>query len=118
MHSRRTVGKRLLTGIAIPLFGPAASDVRLGVHTVSFRELRQPGVDEVDTIIRALTDCGVRECELFAPQVEARYGGEHASHSGSKSVMSPQMMRRELRKWRLRTPPTYFRAIGEKFKAA
>jgi sugar phosphate isomerase/epimerase len=32
--------------------------------------------------------------------------------------MSPQMMRRELRKWRLRTPVSYFRAIGDTFHKA
>jgi len=32
--------------------------------------------------------------------------------------MSPQMMRRELRKWRLRTPTSYFAAIGARFHKA
>ena len=94
--------------------------VSLGVDTRSFRELpREPGPDEADTIIRALTACDVRACELFAPQVEPRYGGSHGSgHRSSMSVMSPQMMRRELRKWRLRTPLAHFRAIRDKFTRA
>ena len=32
--------------------------------------------------------------------------------------MTPQMMRRELRKWRLRTPPGYFESIGRRLKTA
>jgi sugar phosphate isomerase/epimerase len=93
--------------------------VSLGVDTRSFRELpREPGPDEVDAIIRALTACEVRACELFAPQVEPRYGGSHAEHRPAMSVMSPQMMRRELRKWRLRTPFAHFRAIRDKFTRA
>jgi sugar phosphate isomerase/epimerase len=94
--------------------------VRLGVHTASFRELpRKPGLEVVDAVIQALTDCEVRECELVAAQVEPAYGGSHgAGHHGAKSTMSPQMMRRELRKWRLRTPLAHFRAIGDRFKRA
>ena len=96
------------------------SGVRLGVHTSSFRELpRKPGIDEVDTIIEAIAACDARECELFAPQVEPQYGGSHAAagHT-SMSKMSPQMMGRELRKWRLRTPLDHFRVIGNTFKKA
>jgi sugar phosphate isomerase/epimerase len=98
------------------------SSVSLGVDTKSFRELpREPGLDEVDAIIRALTACEARACELFAPQVEPRYGGSHghgAAHRPAMSTMSPQMMRRELRKWRLRTPLAHFRAIRDKFTRA
>ena len=123
MYTRREFGKRTLSGLAMPRFGrlgQIVSGVRLGVHTYSFRELpRKPGIDEVDTIIQAMADCNVRECELFAPQVEPRYGGRHdAGHHATMSVMSPQMMRRELRKWRLRTPLDHFRTIGSKFKKA
>ena len=89
----------------------------LGVHTSSFQALLGPGSDPVDVLVRALTACGARECELFAPQVEAQFGGPHGGH-GSMSSMSPQMMRRELRKWRLRTPPAYFQAIGSRFQQA
>jgi sugar phosphate isomerase/epimerase len=94
--------------------------VPLGVDTRSFRALpREPGLDEVDAIIRALTACDARACELFAPQVEPRYGGSHgAGHRPAMSVMSPQMMRRELRKWRLRTPFAHFRTIRDKFTRA
>jgi hypothetical protein len=86
----------------------------IGVHTSSFQSLLKPGGDPVDVLVQAMTACGARECELFAPQVEARFGGPHAGH-GTMSSMSPQMMRRELRKWRLRTPLSYFQAIGSRF---
>jgi hypothetical protein len=89
----------------------------IGVHTSSFQSLLRPGSDPVDVLIGALTACGARECELLAPQIEARFGGPHAGHGGMSS-MSPQMMRRELRKWRLRTPPKYFEAIGSRFRKA
>jgi sugar phosphate isomerase/epimerase len=123
MYTRRELWKRTLAGLAIPMFDPLGqivSGVRLGVHTNSFRELlRKPGIDDIDTIIQAMTECGVRECALFAPQVEPQFGASHgAGHRAAMSVMSPQMMRRELRKWRLRTPLDHFLAIGDKFKQA
>ena len=89
----------------------------IGVHTSSFQSLLVPGRDPVDVLVRALVACGARECELLAPQIEARFGGPHAGH-GSMSSMTPQMMRRELRKWRLRTPPRYFQEIGSRFQSA
>jgi hypothetical protein len=89
----------------------------IGVHTSSFQSLLVPGSDPVDVLVRALAACGARECELLAPQIEAQFGGPHAGH-GSMSAMTPQMMRRELRKWRLRTPPRYFQEIGARFQKA
>jgi sugar phosphate isomerase/epimerase len=123
MYTRRELRRYTLAGFASSMFGPLGqivSGVRLGVCTNSFRALpRKPGIDDVDTLIHALTECDVRECELSAPQVEPRFGGSHgAAHRAAVSVMSPQMMRRELRKWRLRTPLDHFRTIGDKFKQA
>ncbi len=47
------------------------SGVRLGVQTYSFRELMRPaGGDLVDPIIAAMKECGLTECELWAPQIE------------------------------------------------
>ena len=121
MYSRRELGALTLGALAAPLaggFAHAASGVRLGVHTYSFRSLpRTPGRDPIETLIQALVACDARECELFAPQVEAQFGGAHAGHHAMSS-MSPQMVRRELRKWRLRTPLGYFHTIGTRFQKA
>jgi len=89
----------------------------IGVSTSSFESLLAAGRDPVDVILEALAACGARECELLAPQIEPRFGGPHAGH-GSMSAMTPQMMRRELRKWRLRTPPRYFHDIAARFQKA
>ena len=123
MYTRRELGTRTLAGLTMPMFGRVGqivNGVRLGVHTYSFRELpHKPGIHDVDTVIQAMTECDVRECELYAPQVEAQFGGNHGGgHHAAMSVMSPQMMRRELRKWRLRTPLDYFREIGNTFQKA
>jgi sugar phosphate isomerase/epimerase len=121
MYSRRELGKLTLAGLAAPLFGGfahVANDVRLGVQTYSFRNLpRAPAHDAIETLIQALAACHVRECELFAPQIEAQFGGAHGGRHAMSS-MTPQMMRRELRKWRLRTPLGHFRTIGTRFQKA
>src|SRR3954447_5527526 len=75
--------------------------------------------DSVDALILALSECGTRECELFAPQVEPiGLGGHAAGHHATVASMTPQMMRRELRKWRLRAPIAQFASIGGRLQKA
>jgi sugar phosphate isomerase/epimerase len=116
MLTRREFAALTLSTIAPPSLARAqtVSGVRLGVQTVSFRELmRPPGRDLVDPIIAAMKDCGLTECELWAPQIEpASAGGRGAP---------PEQVQRErnvLRTWRLETPLDHFRAIRRKFESA
>jgi sugar phosphate isomerase/epimerase len=135
MYSRRDIRRVTLAGLAglaAPLVGAASTaaaaitgadtvgGIQLGVHTSSFRDLpHRPGRDSVDALIEAIADCGVRECELFAPQIEPiGFGAHEAGHHTAMSAMTPQMMRRELRKWRLRTPIAQFTAIGGRLQQA
>ena len=130
MYSRRDLASFTFAGLAAPRLGaaravraaagdPAAGGVRLGVQTSSFRDLpRRPDADTVDTLIQALTACDAAECELSAPLVEPSFGGHNSRHHAAMSSMSPQMMRRELRKWRLRTPIAHFSAIGRRLQKA
>jgi sugar phosphate isomerase/epimerase len=121
MYNRRELGRAAFAGLAarfLAAVAPAAGDSGLGVQTCSFRGLRRAaGTDPIDALADAVGACGVRHCELFSPQVEAQFGGEHAGHH-TMSAMSPQMMRRELRKWRLRVPDSYFRSIAGRFARA
>jgi sugar phosphate isomerase/epimerase len=111
MYTRREFGRLTLGGAALPLFGrdfavfgdSKVGGVRLGVQTYSFRDLpRAEGADHIDVIIRAMKECGLSECELWAPQVEPRLGRDG---------------RPELRTWRLDTPIEHFRSIKQKFDA-
>jgi sugar phosphate isomerase/epimerase len=121
LYSRRGIAHLAIAGLAAPVLGAfGAGPVRLAVNAASFRGLpRKPDGDAIDAVIQALTDCGVRDCELSASLLEPSYGaepGEH--HHATMAAMTPQMMRRELRKWRLRTPASYFEAIGRRFERA
>jgi len=81
--TRRDFVKTSFAGL--PLYAALAgkidsmvSGVRLGTITYSFRELpRSPGaLDAVDVVIKALTECGIGEIELFSPDLQPRLARE------------------------------------------
>ncbi|PYS21647.1 MAG: hypothetical protein DMG11_27680, partial [Acidobacteria bacterium] len=94
-YSRRDFVKVALAGIPVSMalgakIDSIVSGVRLGAITYSFREMpRTPGAaDAVDIMIKACTECGIGEIELFSPHLEPALG----------------RAREDLRKWRLSTP--------------
>jgi sugar phosphate isomerase/epimerase len=116
MLTRREFGALALSTVALPsvLRAQTISGVRLGVQTYSFRELtRPPGGDMVDPIIAAMKECGLTECELWAPQIEpSNVGG------GRPTPEQAQQARETARTWRLETPLDHFRTIRKKFESA
>jgi sugar phosphate isomerase/epimerase len=119
MYSRREFGQLALAGVAVPLLGRLADSkvggVRLGVQTYSFRDLpRAEGADHIDVVIKAMTDCGLRECELWAPQVEPRFG----PIGRGTAPETRQKARQDLRAWRTETPIDHFRSVRKEFDAA
>ena len=116
MYTRREFGLLTLSSLALPALGRAqtVAGVRLGVQTYSFRDLpRAPGADLVDPLIKAMTDCGLTECEFFAPQLEPPQ-----PFGRGRPPEEVQRARDDLRKWRLDTPLDHFRAIRKKFESA
>jgi len=91
---------------AVPFLGGIDSvvkGVRLGTITYSFRDLpRTPGAeDAIDVMIKALTECGIGEIELFSPHAEPA-----------------QRSREQLRQWRLSTPAQHFKEVRKRFDDA
>ena len=129
--TRREFGKLALAGLAFPTFGRRrdsadliVAGVRLGVQTYSFRDLPRtarrdvPGtVDGIESVIRAMTECGLSECELFAPQVEPESSAGRGRRGAGPSPEAVKA-REDLRKWRLETPLDHFRDIKKRFDAA
>ena len=125
MYTRREFGLLTLAGL-VPLrlkpdttdAGSAAlgldsviSGVRIGAQTYSFRDLpRTPDGDAIDPVIKAMMECGLTECELFAPQVEPRQPetGRGGGRGGARSPEA-EKARADLRKWRLETSLDHFR---------
>lgn len=124
MYTRREFGKLALAGLALPRIAGAAvspivNGVRLGVQTYSFRDLpRAPGGDAVDTVISAMKDCELVECELWAPQIEPQSASGRGGGRRGEASAEAQKAREDLRKWRLETPLDHFRDIRKKFDAA
>lgn len=86
--------------------------VHLGAITYSFRDLpRTPGAsDAVDVMIKALTECGIGEIELFSPHIEPALPGGRGAEA--------QRSREQLRQWRLSTPAQHFKEIRKRFEDA
>jgi sugar phosphate isomerase/epimerase len=68
----------------------------------------------VDPIIAAMKECGLTECELWAPQIEppSPFG------RGRSTPEQAQQAREAAKTWRLETPIDHFRAIRKKFESA
>ena len=116
MLTRREFGALALSTVALPsvLRAQMVSGVRLGVQTYSFRELtRPPGGDLVDPIIAAMKECGLTECELWAPQIEppSPFG------RGRPTPEQAQQVREAAKTWRLETPLDHFRTIRKRFES-
>ncbi|RPI48346.1 MAG: sugar phosphate isomerase/epimerase [Acidobacteria bacterium] len=120
MFTRREFTTLALSGLLVPLkpdttleatranqagsgaAGAAVNGVRVGAQTYSFRALPRPAEGDMsDALVKALTECGLRECELWSPQLEPA-----------------KVPREQLRSWRLDTPLDHFSAIRKKFNAA
>src|SRR5262245_36218062 len=117
MLTRREFGALTLSSLAWPALARAQtiSGVRLGVQTYSFRELMRPaGGDMVEPIIAAMKECGLSDCELWAPQIEPA----STSGGGRPTPEQAQQTRDTVKKWRLETPLDHFRAIRKQFNAA
>jgi sugar phosphate isomerase/epimerase len=106
MLTRRELGMLAATGLGLKwnaVFAqPPTAGVRLGVQTYSFRDIpRAADGDGVGPLIAAMTACGLKECELWSPQVEPA-----------------GLTRDAIRAWRLETPLDGFRAVKSRFDAA
>jgi sugar phosphate isomerase/epimerase len=122
MYTRREFGKLAIAGWALPRMLAAADSrvggVRLGVQTYSFRDLpRTAGGDAVDIVIKAMKECDLEECELYAPQVEPRFDSVRGQR-GAPPPLEAVKAREDLRRWRLETPLDHFRDIRKKFVGA
>jgi sugar phosphate isomerase/epimerase len=107
-----------LAGVALPALGgrPASASpvggVYLGVQTYSFREIARSGSDAaVDIIIESMKACGLDECELWSPQIEAPRPAGAAS-------LERAAAREALRAWRVSTASDYFAGIRRRFQSA
>jgi sugar phosphate isomerase/epimerase len=99
--------------------------VRIGVQSYSFRTL------PLDEAVKAMSDIGIGECELFGGHVEPgssfgrgrprpKAAGTPAAKREPAQVRGGQALRgrEELRKWRLTVPMDHFKDVRRKFDDA
>jgi hypothetical protein len=135
MISRRGFGRAALAGIPLSAAwtARAASDLRVGLSTTSFRELlRTPGRDNVADIVKALRATGVTEIELSSANTEpagpnsgpavppprSAYPDPIKTPSPAEVAAAKLAVRNSLRDWRLRTGATMHGGFREQFHAA
>jgi sugar phosphate isomerase/epimerase len=88
--------------------------VRLGVQTYSFREIARAGsAGAVDVILDAMKTCGLDECELWSPQIEAV---PMAARDAPKA--DQDKAREALRRWRISNRSEYYEGVKRRFTAA
>jgi len=108
MYSRREFGKLALASLPVAAaWGNGKPDskidgVWIGAQSYSFRAM--PG--GLDDALKAMTDIGLSECELWQEHVEPKRQGR-----GKEA-------REALLKWRLETPLDHFKEVAAKFKTA
>jgi len=111
--SRRQFGQIALAGGAAALAWPdailAASNVRIGVQSYSFRTL------SLDDALKAMKEIGLAECELWSGHIEPR-PTMVAGPDGRQRP--PEGWREELRIWRTTAGSIKFMEIAKQFKDA
>src|SRR5580704_18828965 len=124
MFTRRDFGK--ITLAALPLASAFAkinskiNGVQLGVQTYSFRDFPPEGI--VDAVIKAMTEIGLGECEVFASQFEPTQpripGGGRGAPPDPAVAAAREKARQDLRNWRLTVSMDHFKSLKQKFDHA
>jgi sugar phosphate isomerase/epimerase len=130
MYTRRDLGKIAIA--ALPLQAAFAKidskvdGVRMGVQTYSFRAMTNDGGNPIDIVIKAMTEIGLGECELFEQHADMALGAP-IPHPRPRTPGSPRpasedaemkKAREALRQWRLSVPLDGFKGIRKKFDDA
>lgn len=131
MYSRRDLVKMALAGLPLASawakISSVVDGVHLGVQTYSFRDFTGP--DVIGEVIKAMTDIGLGECELFGPQTEPgameamqkvfssfRAGQTPQQRKEASATLEAQM--KEIDAKRLTIPLDHFRGIAKRFQDA
>src|SRR5271169_4905386 len=134
MYTRRDFGKIALAALpvasALAKINSKVNGVQLGVQTYSFRDLPPEGI--VDAVIKAMTEIGLGECEVFAshfepaqPRIGRGPGGPGGGGRGRGTtppdpavVAAREKARNDLREWRTTVSMDHFKNLKKKFDDA
>ena len=130
MFSRRDFGRVAFLPVSTMLakrIDSAFNGVQFGLQSYIFSGIGLPHDGILDLVIQSMVECGLGECDLFAPLVEpaplweriragapARPGEQVPAQAAALRAQA----REELAKWRMTVSLDHFRAIRNKFDAA
>jgi sugar phosphate isomerase/epimerase len=130
MFSRRDFGKMAFLPVSTMLakkIDSAVDGVQFGLQSYIFSGIGLPHDGILDLAIKSMVECGLGECDLYAPLVEpaplweriragapARPGDQVSAQAAAAKAQA----REELAKWRMTVSLDHFRAIRNKFDAA
>jgi hypothetical protein len=130
MFSRRDFGRMALLPVTTMLAKKIDSTfqgVQFGLQSYIFSGIGLPPDGILDVVIQSMVDCGLGECDLFAPLVEPAALWERiraGAPARPGEPVTPQaaaarsQAREELAKWRMTVPLDHYRLIRKKFDAA
>jgi sugar phosphate isomerase/epimerase len=130
MFSRRSLGRMALLPVSAMLakkIDSVVHGVQLGLQSYIFSGIGLPHHGILDLVIKSMVECGLGECDLYAPLVEPAHLWERIRAGGSvrpEDQVTPQVAaartqaREELAKWRMTVSLGHFRAVRNKFDAA
>jgi len=113
--------------LSMPSWALDVGGVQLGLQTYTFHNVRQGGLQAIDTILDGTRQLKVNLLELWAPQAEpfalpVRYwspwSGAQTQPAEQLSQAERDSRRSALRAWRTNTPANYFMDIRRRFDLA
>lgn len=130
MFSRRDFGRMAFLPVSAMLakkIDSAVHGVQFGLQSYIFSGIGLPHEGILDLVVKTMVECGLGECDLFAPLAEpaglweriragapARPGEQVTAHAAN----AREQARADLAKWRMTVSLDHFRAIRRKFDSA
>jgi sugar phosphate isomerase/epimerase len=116
MFTRRDFGRMAFLPVSAMLakkIDSIVNGVQFGLQSYIFSDIGLPHDGMLDLVIKSMVECGLGECDLYAPLVEPAHLWERIRAGGAEA-----QAREELAKWRKTVPLGHFRSIRNKFDGA
>jgi len=116
MFTRREFGRMAFLPVSTMLakkIDSMVNGVHFGLQSYIFSDIGLPHDGILDLVIKSMVECGLGECDLYAPLVEPGHLWERIRADAASA-----QAREELAKWRKTVPLGHFRSIRNKFDDA
>ena len=126
MFTRRDFGRMAFLPVSAMLakkIDSIVNGVQFGLQSYIFSDIGLPHDGTLDLVIKSMVECGLGECDLYAPLVEPahlweRIRADAGEQGTAQAAAASAQAREELAKWRKTVPLGHFRSIRNKFDGA